>query len=170
MYNSNNNNISYKAILLILSLTIVIIIVLMITQKKLFNDNNFITNNNNCHVLYDGKLLCYPARKKIKNKRITATAVDCNSNLIECKTDSDCSIKCLPLNYHISKCLTGLCQYTTESKEKSLCQNGGQITSSFKYGRLLTACICPENFIGLYCQTPNEMKASYSRTFELLYP
>lgn len=165
-----------KTLLLLLLFLLSLIIIIITLIKELFNDNNdsdFIiktSNNNNFCVLYDGKLLRYPARKKIKNKHdMTTIAVDCNSNLIECRVDNNCTAKCLPLNYHTTKCLNGLCQYMAESKEKSLCQNGGQITSTFEYGRLLTACICPENFIGLYCQTPNEMMSSYLRTFKITF-
>ena len=159
---------------LILLLISLIIIIIIVTITKLFNDNDankFTINNDdddNCRILYDGKFLCYPARKKIK-KNENATEVNCNSNLIDCRVDRECTATCLPLNYHTSKCITGFCHYIPTSKEKSLCQNGGQITSTFEYGRLLTSCICPENFIGLFCQTPNEMKPSYLRTFELVY-
>ena len=62
-----------------------------------------------------------------------------------------------------------MCIYKNNTKSKTICENGGQIASYFSLGRTITACICPENFIGLFCQIPNEMKPCDSRTFELTY-
>lgn len=118
-------------------------------------------------VLYEGKPLWHPAVKKISQDHNNGPA-DCNSNLIECKEDVDCEKGCLAFDYHQSKCFTGLCHYIKRDS-KTFCQNGGQITSTFFLGRLATACNCPEDYIGLFCQIRNEMNSSYSRTFKLFY-
>ena len=137
------------------------------------NDDNNQNKNNNQIIFYDGKKLYHPAKKKLSvlsSKINNGTKVDCNTNLIECKVDKDCKSKCLSLPYHKIKCNSsnGLCQYNKKDS-KTLCQNGGQMTSYFSLGRLHNACICPENFIGLYCQIPNEMKQNNLRTFDLVY-
>ena len=87
---------------------------------------------------------------------------------MECRFDKDCEKKCLKLANHKSKCSKGLCLYN-KNNSKSKCQNGGQIISTFMYGRFYTSCICPETFIGRHCEIPNEMKASELRTFDLSY-
>ena len=84
------------------------------------------------------KKMYYPATKKLLFTTTTNNhhyrKIDCNSNLTECKYDNDCKKKCLSFNYHKSQCLSGLCQYVKKNSE-TLCQNGGQITSTFMYGR-----------------------------------
>ena len=162
-------------ILLLLIIIIFIIIIVTIISKflKLINNNNNNNNNKpmnkNTLVLYEGKKLYYYAKKKLSfNTNTNTKKLDCNSNVTECKTDNDCKTKCLHFEYHKNMCVSGLCKYVKRNS-RNLCQNGGQITSTFMFGRLITACICPENYIGLYCQIPNEMNSSYSRTFNLLY-
>ena len=137
------------------------------SEKSIIDDNN-----NNIEVLYDGKKLIYPAQKKISfltkyNKDVVK--VNCNSNIIECKVDTDCNKRCLNLNNHKIICSNGLCRYFPKESSKTICENGGQIASYFMYGRLYTACICPKNFIGLACQIPNQMNSSDLRTFDLEY-
>ena len=134
------------------------------------NNNNGINNNNNNNnnILYDGKMLAYPAKKNLLYNKNIDTKLNCNSNIIECKRDADCDKKCLNFKHHSNKCLTGLCQYINNNNSL-ICKNGGEVTSYFMYGRLYSTCICPENYIGLYCQIPNEMNSSYSRTFQLFY-
>ena len=158
-----------KGFIAIIVIIVLTKIVIMIYFQFKCNNNNNNNNSNNNTVLYEGKPLWYPAERKIveRQQQQHQRARDCNSNLIECKNDADCENGCLPFSYHTSQCLTGLCQYVKRDAE-TYCQNGGQITSTFLYGRLVTACNCPENYIGLFCQIPNEMNRSYSRTFKLL--
>lgn len=157
-----------KVLLTLLIIATLTIITINIISGIIFKNNgggNLIVYDDN--VLYDGKKLLYPAKKRILYNK-TVAAVDCNSNLIECAVNNDCEKKCIQLKHHESECLTGLCRYVKKDF-KTFCQNEGQITSTFRYGRFFMACICPENFIGFNCQIPNEMKSSYLRTFELSY-
>ena len=166
----------------LISNTIIIVIIIIIIYYILTyninddDDDDDDYNDNVTTTLYEGKSLYYPAIKKLQlfnNNNNNNKKRDCNSNLVECKNDTDCKNNCIQItNYQKRVCISGLCQYVKKSSKTPLCQNGGQMTtkmSTFMYGRLITSCICPENYIGLYCQIPNEMKSSYTRTFELLY-
>lgn len=168
----------YKVYLLIL--ISILIILIMSTSKinnsysgklALYNSIIDINKNNTKDILYDGKKLIYPAQKKISfltKYNNNDIKVNCNSNIIECKVDTDCNKRCLNLNNHKIICSNGLCRYFPK-ESKIICENGGQIASYFMYGRLYTACICPKNFIGLSCQIPNQMNSSDLRTFDLEY-
>ena len=153
----------YSLVIIIIIIIIIITIIIILTKN---NKNNFIIKDNS-RLFYEGKSLSFSAKKRITTTSATNKApLDCNSNIIECSNDKDCQSACLSMPNHLRKCITGLCHYRNKH---SLCSNSGQITSTFLYGRLVTACICPEKFIGLFCQTRNEMRSSYARTFELSY-
>ena len=84
--------------------------------------------------------------------------VDCNSRIIECDSDMDCQRICIPENeddMREAQCLpnTGFCQYQYDK-----CLNNGIPTNYFSKGRIIWGCICTEEFIGQYCQIPNQMK------------
>ena len=159
----------YKLLILLFLILFIISVILIIQKyyKKEIKNNN-IQYNENINYIYDGLKLLHIAKKKnISTTIITKNnKVDCNSNILECKNDDECKNKCLKMNTHKIKCSQGLCTYIPRY---SICENGGQISSYFNYGRTIIACICPENFIGLRCQIPNEMKSSESRTFEIIY-
>ena len=106
-------------------------------------------------ILNDGLPLALTAKKK---PEYFSKKVDCNSRIIECDTDMDCQKICIPENQdhtRQAKCLpnTGFCQYQYDE-----CLNDGIPTNYFSRGRIIWGCICTEEFIGRYCQIPNQMK------------
>lgn len=134
--------------------------------KKYKIEKNIIDVDDNQKV-YDGSTLSSPAKKKkLYPVHFLAKKVDCHSNVVECNNDSDCQSNCLTYKNHKRKCSNGLCIY---NNSKTLCENGGQIASYFSFGRIINGCICPESFIGQFCQIPNKMKPGDSRTFDIIY-
>ena len=118
-------------------------------------------NNKVRHYLLNGINRTERARPHILSEK-----VDCNSNIIECETDSSCKNNCIRFDDHRLICLEGICAYQ-RNNSLNVCQNNGQIASYFSFGRMMPACICPDEYIGLFCQTPNEMKRVESQTFEI---
>ena len=145
------------------------------------NNNNNNNNNDNCRkdgkvvILYEGEKLFSLAKKRWlfnnnnNNNSYREKQINCNSNLWECKNNRDCKEKCKRLGYHKIRCISGLCRYfeRNNNNSQSICQNGGRVTSTFMLGRFLTSCLCTDNFIGLYCQIPNEMKSLDPSAFQL---
>ena len=106
-------------------------------------------------VLNDMLPLSVVARKR---PEYFSEKVDCNSRIIECDTDEHCQRICIPENeddMRQAECLpdTGFCQYQYDK-----CLNNGIPTNYFSKGRIIWGCICTEEFIGQYCQIPNQMK------------
>ena len=142
-------------------------------KRNIYKKEQEEEGNINKVVFYDGSSLSNQAQKK-KKKNISSVQdlarnrkVDCNSNIIECDHNSDCHSKCIYYYTRKTSCINGMCGY--KNNTKSMCENGGQIASYFSLGRTITACICPDNFIGPFCQIPNEMKPSDSRIFDIIY-
>lgn len=157
-------------LIILLSIVIIIIKIAHKIYKNKIKEEKSITSSSS--FFYDGTSLSNPAKKKSKINRRPLTSkrkVDCNSNIIECNHNFDCHINCIYYKDHKTKCLNGLCVYKKQNSKTTLCENGGQIASYFSLGRTITTCICPENFIGPFCQIPNQMKPSESRTFEITY-
>lgn len=116
---------------------------------------------------YDG----YSLTKDAIKMKLSAP-VNCNTNMIECETDRQCLKYCKDINgYNKAACIKGICKYTPLSSSSSTlenyCQNGGILTSFFSYGRNYTTCMCPKEFVGNYCEIPNEMVPLHSNTFKL---
>ena len=124
---------------------------------------------------YDGLQLTKKSHKikQIKNNQ-SKKSVDCNTNILECNSNEDCSSKyCINLlGYDKAVCKTGLCRYVLPAQSSSsattmLCQNDGILTSFFSYGRNITTCICPDQYIGNFCEITNEMAPALDKSIDI---
>ena len=150
------------------SITIFVIIIIVCTFIKIthkFYKKNDKYKRKEEYFVYDGTNLSTPAKKNLsfssRNKK-----VDCNSNIVECNHNFDCDSKCKIYRNYKATCFNGICAYRND---KTICENGGQVVTYFTYGRNTTGCICPENFIGQFCQIRNEMKPADSKSFDIYY-
>lgn len=111
----------------------------------------FLIDTTTTAVIYDNKPLHRLALKTIKKNK---KPVDCRTTIVECDRDADCHSLCAAARGG-SQCTNGFCAYVEESYT---CQNGGIPVSYFHRGHFnYTGCICPLNFIGRFCDVPNNM-------------
>ena len=166
-----------------------LLLLVIITIITWWENNKYMTggkpslDNLKTPPLYDEYDLTRTALKKSKNQnkntntntntntstndnRNAANALNCISNLIECKEDKQCSKYCKDIiGYNKATCQNGICKHT-QSSETS-CQNGGIMATYFSYGRNYTTCMCPDEYLGDYCEIPNEMVRVASDKFVL---
>ena len=125
---------------------------------------------------YDGLQLTKKSNKiKQNEKNQSKKSVDCNTNILECNSNKDCSSKyCIKLEgYDKAICKNGLCKYvlpaqsSSSSSSTTLCHNGGILTSFFSYGRNYTTCICPDQYLGNFCEIKNEMARASDKSIEI---
>lgn len=113
------------------------------------------------YTIFEGKSLLQPAKK---NTLITegSNSIDCNTRIIECDNDSDCSRFCVKWvledysGENDAVCVNGLCSYSFENSS-SPCLNGGTPISHFSFGRNVIRCVCPDKYLGKFCQISNTM-------------
>ena len=124
--------------------------------------------------LFEGKHLLQLAKK---NTLISegSNNIDCNTRIIECDNDSDCTRFCVKWvleDYYNREndavCVNGICSYLFENSS-SPCLNGGTPTSHFSFGRNVIRCVCPDGYLGKFCQISNIMipPMNKSMTFKL---
>ena len=141
-------------------LTILTIAVLLITYEiavtePIITPLQMNINKRKAVVLYDALPLVQSASVTIKDNE-SAGAFDCNTRIVECDSNSVCQSMCLPINNNQAYCSSnGICVYNTNDTP---CVNGGSPIYSFSFSRNLISCICPEAFIGRFCQIPNLMR------------
>ena len=131
---------------------------------------------------FDGYLLFYEPSKSINpsnNKNIQLNKpVNCDSFLVYCQRDEDCSNMCLPINNDsvttkttttviTPMCFENVCRYNYFEENKLACQNGGQPIPSF-FKNFSFECACPPSFIGRRCQVPNLLAPLSQKTFDLV--
>ena len=177
------------------------IIWLLIFIFNLFIRNFFYTfiqtNNNNLKnradtakisinkTFFDGFPLFYkPSKLKPPtiNKIQLKKPVNCDSFLVYCQLDDDCSNMCLSINNNNNNntdsvattttttvtpvCFENVCRYKYHEENKLACQNGGQPIPSF-LENFSFECACPPTFIGRRCQIPNLLAPLSQKTFNL---
>ena len=144
------------------------------TDQKYYlkNNENYANAKTKKIVYYDGLPLTIKAEKIIEH---FSNLIDCRTRLIECNKDSDCQLICLPVqnnqnnnntdssNFYCSP-QSGFCSYYNKNVP---CYNGGKPITFFSKGRNISGCVCPESFIGQYCEIVNMMRPIYNKTFSL---
>lgn len=164
----SDKNYYYLSLLLLLSSVIIItIITWWESQRRRIMGEKLTLTNLIPPPKYDGYELTRNAIINLSVRNSTTPTVNCNTNMIECETDKQCSQYCMGITgYSKALCRNGLCKYKSALSGET-CRNGGTLASFFNYGRNYTTCMCPKEFLGDYCEIPNQMVPISSDKFVL---
>lgn len=139
----------------VIIILITILCLLVIKNVSRPNDEKFKFDDidGTLPTIYDNKPLNRSVELKKKKNPRANNLINCRTTIVECDEDSDCLNACAGSSN--SRCIEGFC---ASYDDASFCQNGGIPVSYFNEGDFdYAGCICPETFIGRFCQIENNM-------------